>query len=73
MGDMMREYVARQLLSRAIDDFLGGGCPHGCSDRHCPWWRRLQELGIEALAVTSKRPEKLTSCKGAGDPAGDDQ
>lgn len=27
-----------------MERFLLAGCPHGCSDYQCPWYRRIVEM-----------------------------
>lgn len=35
-----------RLYVQALETFAALGCPHGCADELCPWYRRLRELGL---------------------------
>lgn len=35
-----------RLYVQALEKFASLGCPHGCADELCPWYRRLRELGL---------------------------
>jgi hypothetical protein len=39
-----------RAISALVAEFVRLGCPHGCDDPECPWYRRLRALGLEDLS-----------------------